>query len=334
MSLKRNFISFFIVITLFSVLIPSPANGKTLILKLGNTNSPELPISKGVYQFSELAKKESQGQCIIEIIPQRTLGPVEDVFEMVKKGILDLALLPTPLLSRYVRQTGILELPFAFRTYKDADRFIEGDGGKSVLKLFLDIGLIGLSYYEHGMVGIATRKIPVKKVGDYRGLGILVNSREIVFSSIRQLGATPIRLPSAEVYVALERGLGDSSLITPLFFDLRGYEKVTRYFSLTNHFYSAQILIINKQKFDSLPKNLQQIITRVGVDTARYQRELSREIEKNILDKMESKSVGIVRNPDVIGMQEAMKPIYAENKSLWAGLLDCAKCPFPPWCCN
>jgi len=54
----------------------------------------------------------------------------------------------------------------------------------------------------------------LKSVEDYRGLRIKISSPQIVSSSIKLLGATPVSIPFAEAYNALETGVVDSTLAT------------------------------------------------------------------------------------------------------------------------
>ena len=164
---------------------------------------------------------------------------------------------------------------------------------------------------------------------DYKGLRIRIWSPETVASSIRLLGAQPVRMPVAEVYMALERGIADSTLATISSYSYFKYNEILPFLSLTNHFYISQVLIINKMRFDRIGPEFQKILSEAAIIASKYQREIFKKTEEEILKKMEEKGVKVIRNPDREAMREAVQPIYEETKKS----LDCRDCKKFPWCC-
>lgn len=226
------------ILTFFFFIICEPAYARSIELKLGHVSDAEWPIGLGITEFAKMVETESRGSCAIKVFPEGKLGSAVDLLKMVKVGNLDLALIPASVLASYAKEIGVLGMPFVFRTYEDADRFIEGSAGDAVLRALSEIGIIGLSYYELGMIDIATNAKPIRNVQDYKGLKVLINSSEIVLSSIRLLGATPSITSPRESYHALQRGMGDSILTSVLFYDLRHYKDVAPNLSITHQFYS------------------------------------------------------------------------------------------------
>jgi len=249
--------------------------------------------------------------------------------EMVQGGSIDLAIIPTGLLATLDARVGVLDLPFLFFSYNEADEFLEGKVGKSILRILSGKGVLGLCYFELGFVDIASKMRPISKVEDYKGLLIRIGSSDMLESSIRLLGAQPIRLSMAEVYVALQRGLADATLTTVSGYSFFKYYEILPFLSLTNHFYDSYILIMNRMKIVRLSQKFQEIFHIAALESSKYQRDLSRKAEKTILKNIEDKGVEVVSAPDKKSMKNSVQPIYEKTKER----LGCKDCKTFPWCC-
>lgn len=301
----------------------------TEVLRVGHIVSRESSVGKGVERFAELVESKTMGKLVIKVFPRSQLGGPKVLLDLVIKGGLALAVVPTRVLTTRIEKAMVLELPFLFLSYNEADKFLEGNVGKAILRLLSEAGVLGLCYFEHGLVGIASRVRAIYKVEDYRGLRIRIGSPQFVSDSVELLGASPITLPVEDVYFALQRGVADATLTTVTDFSHFKYNEILSYLSLTNHFYVSQILIVNRQRYDQLPLELRESLSQAASEASKYQRKLSRTGEEKILNHMEESGVKIVRGPDRLSMRKAVSPIYEEAKRL----LDCSQCKKFPWCC-
>jgi len=300
---------------------------------LGHEKDPVSPISKGIANFSNLITGKSKDKYNVEAYGMSKLGKGRELLELVKIGMLDLAVIRASILVDAIAEIGVLNLPFLFNSHEEADEFIEGEAGKSILELLSNLDVKGLSYYEDGYVGIASNTKPIRDVLDYKGLKVRINSPQIVSSSLELLGAIPISLRYSEVSMAAQTGVIDATLLGVQNFSRFRYHEAFKHYSLTNQFYVSQILIINKKRFDDMSKGLRQIFTRSALESSYYQKHLSRKMERELLRSMEKKGVEIVRNPNKVAMKKAVSKIYDSLRELWRRI-NCSKCPLPPWCCK
>ncbi len=328
--MRRRIISFIYILVLgISLGINAYPSWGMDILNLGHVFPPESSVGKGAERFADLVKTKSDGKVIIKVFPSGTLGSISQLMKMVKEGSINLSIIPTRLLATLDARVGVLELPFLFFSYNEADEFLEGKVGKSILRILSGEGVRGLCYFELGFLSIASKVRPINKVEDYKGLQIRIGSSDMVESSIRLLGAQPIRLPMAEVYVALQRGLADATLTTVSSYRFFKYYEILPFLSLTNHFYASHILIMNRTKLDRLPQKFQEILYVAAMESSKDQRDLSRQAEEKILKNMEDKGVKVVRAPDKKSMKKFVQPIYKKTKER----LGCKDCKTFPWCC-
>jgi TRAP-type C4-dicarboxylate transport system substrate-binding protein len=109
---------------------------------------------------------------------------------------------------------------------------------------------------------IVTRK-PVTKLAELKGLSIRGTPGPIL-AGIAALGATPIRLPAEEVYMAMERGTIDGAVRPlPSYVEYREYEVAKNIIS-TPFIYSTMGLWISVSAWNKLPADLQKIVFEEG----------------------------------------------------------------------
>jgi len=117
---------------------------------------------------------------------------------------------------------------------------------------------------------LITTKKQVKTMEDIKGMKIRTPGGPPT-EQIKALGAAPVLIPMPETYQALDKGVIDGLDISwEGTYSFRLYE-VGRYFTmapLTTTYFS---MVMNRQKWDSLPKDIQEAITRAsGLEAAKF----------------------------------------------------------------
>ncbi len=124
----------------------------------------------------------------------------------------------------------------------------------------------------------------VEKIADFKGLKI--RAMPLYTPFIKKLGAKPIIIPPTDVYTAMQRGVVDGYMFTSDFeIPDWGWHEVTKYKIIPGVFQLENATLINLKKYNSLPKDLQQVLEHCvevfeGVDTVRILREKEQGWEK------------------------------------------------------
>ena len=75
---------------------------------------------------------------------------------------------------------------------------------------------------------------------------------------LKKLGAQPIVIPPTEVYTALERGVVDGYVFPAALITDWGWEKLTKYIVNPGFYNGANVVLVNKKKWDEMPDYLQK----------------------------------------------------------------------------
>src|SRR5471030_334937 len=211
-------------------------------------------------KFNELLKAKTNGALDAKIFPDSTLGAFQAAISGVRGGTIDIAVSGSANFSGSVPLVGIFDIPFLSKDTEHAYRVLDGKVGQSMLDKLDAIGLKGLAFLDNGWRELTNNVRPVKVPADVKGLKVRTTGSPVHIEAFKELGANPVPMPLAELYTALEMKTVDAQE-HPLgvLWSAKLYE-VQKYLSLTNHAYSALILVMNKAKFDALTPAQQKAV--------------------------------------------------------------------------
>ena len=99
---------------------------------------------------------------------------------------------------------------------------------------------------------------PIAQVSDLKGLKIRCSPTHIEF--LKKVGAQPMVIPPPDVHTALERGVVDGFIWVAGLIRDWGWNEVVKYRVEPGFYKANNVVLINKEVWDRLPANLQQIL--------------------------------------------------------------------------
>jgi TRAP-type C4-dicarboxylate transport system substrate-binding protein len=108
---------------------------------------------------------------------------------------------------------------------------------------------------------IHTAKKPVWTLDDIKGMKLA--TLPAARAALEGLGAVPVTMPLPKIYQSVEKGVADGSAIAWGAFNSYKLYEVTKYHINPHLGGVAYGVIMNKKKWNSLPKNLQETMTKV-----------------------------------------------------------------------
>ncbi len=213
--------------------------------------------------FAEMVGKESGGTLEIELFPNGALGrsPVQQA-QMVLDGVADIAWVIASYTPGRFQENEVFELPGLFRDLREATlvftRLVNG-GKIRGYDDFYAIGLFGTAPYS------LHSRTPINSIADIKGKKIRV-SGAMEGETLKALGAVPIGMPVTEVPEAISRGTIDGTTSHPAPLVDFGISRVTSAHYFTRLGVVPLAVLMNRKKFDSLPKAGQDAIRKYSGD--------------------------------------------------------------------
>ena len=242
-----------VVTLLFCVCLASfafAADKKIVSVRIAHTASEDSSLGVGSLKLQELLN--GSGLFKTQVYPNAQLGGDRELLEALQNNDVQVVMGNTAHSVVFTPGAGIFDLPFAYRTKKDArsaindkDFFaaISEEYGKSKFHLlgFTDMGL-----------KVLTANIRVTKPDDIKGLVMRVMENPIHIALWKAIGANPTPIPFNEVYTALQQGTCDAlEQAVELLYASKFYEQ-QKFATETNHLLHIIVWLSNKEFYDSL----------------------------------------------------------------------------------
>ena len=161
-------------------------------------------------RFSAEIAKRSNGALKGTVYPGSSLMKTNAQFSAVRKGALDMTLVPLSYAGGEVPETNIGLMPGVVTSYEQAVSWKKAEVGKALANILADKGVLIVSWiWQAG--GVASRSKPIIEPEDAKGLKVRGGSREMDMV-LKAAGSTVLTLPSNEIYAAMQTGALDAAM--------------------------------------------------------------------------------------------------------------------------
>ena len=284
-----------------------------------------------VRKFAADVEKKTNGGLKFEIYPNSSLVKVNSQFSALRKGALDMSLVPLSYAGGEVPETNIGLLPALVPSYEIGSKWKNADVGKLLSQILAEKGVVVVTWiWQAG--GVASRGKPVVTPDDAKGLKIRGGSREMDMM-FKDAGASVLSLPSNEIYAAMQTGAMDAALTSStslISFRLEEVAKALTSGRGKSYWFMFEPLMMSKQIFDKLPKAQQDAIMSVGADLEKFAVDSAKADDIAVADVYAKKGAKVADLDDaaLAKWQVLAKPVwkdYADKNANCAKLLALAQ---------
>jgi TRAP-type transport system periplasmic protein len=248
----------------------APAQGQVFKLSYNiNYNATQIP-GKICYYFADQLNKRSNGRLNVTVYPAGTLSAPEAVYQSVVDGVSDLGqhtITYTPGRFLAIEAT---HLPYSF-----SDGWVSTHVNTDFLLKYMPPSFNDTKVFfavAPGPYGIMAGKntSPVNTPADIKGKKVRVTGATGT-AFVEAYGGTAMGITMNEAYDAASKGVVDMMIAPPEALKGWNFADVTSSMTMPPLAYcTANVLIMNKNKWNSLPKDLQDLITSVAKENVDY----------------------------------------------------------------
>ncbi|MGE4354152.1 MAG: TRAP transporter substrate-binding protein [Oscillospiraceae bacterium] len=284
---------------------------ETITLRASSSTAPTHPYNLGLEKFAELVSERSNGTIKIDIFPSAQLGDERANIEDLQMGTLDIAVSSTGPLGNFESSFLILDLPYLFSSYEHAHAVLDGEIGQGLIDKLDALGIVGGAFWENGFREITNSKRAINTPEDCKGLKLRCMENQAHIAAFSALGMDPTPMAWSEVFAALQQGVidGQENPIAVIY-SQKLYE-IQDYLAITNHVYSAAMILFSKSVMEKLTAEQQQILLDASKEVADYERSLCEDSETEQIAEMEKAGV-TVTYPDITAFQTALEGVYTD----------------------
>ena len=255
--MKKTLIGF--IVGVWSLSITTSAIADSIELKLATFEPPKAFIASQILAaWADKVNAESNGGLDVKVFAGGTLGGPPKQYDIVKGGVADISWTVLGYIGGQFPLSSVIELPFLTRTSAAGSKALNTLYDEGYLdKEMAGIKLIGL--HSNPAYQFHMKDTQVMSPSDFKGLKMRVPSK-IAGTILAKLGATGVKVPAPGTSEALRKGVLDG---TPFPYTAIGSFKlqdVTKYHTEVNITNATFGLIMNEDKYNSLPDDLKKVI--------------------------------------------------------------------------
>lgn len=262
-------------------------------------------------QYCKEIEKRTNGRVKITYFPGATLTPAAQTYDNVVKGIADIGESVFAYTRGKFPMIEVFDLPLGYKSGVQATNMVNAFYEKFKPKELDEVKVLYL--HAHGP-GILHSKKPVRKLEDIKGMKIRATG--LAAKVVQALGAAPVGTTMPETYDALRTGVAEGAM-APVE-ALQGWKWGEVVKATTQNFGSAytasMFVVMNKNKWNSLPPDIQKIFEEVSKEWIVKQGKVWDEIDKEGYDfqkKMGNEIIALSKEEDARWVK-AVKPLLEE----------------------
>jgi TRAP-type C4-dicarboxylate transport system substrate-binding protein len=303
------------VVFVFVLATHSLVRGAEVIkLKAANYLPVTHPMSLLSGWFCDEVKKRTNGQVEIAYYPGGTLLTAVKMYDGIVTGISDMGLSHIQYTRGRFPVMEVFDLPLGFPSGWVSTQVSNDFYNKYKPSEWNDVNVFYIS--PCGPTVLETISKPVRTLEDLKGLKIRAVGQ--MSDLIKLLGAVPIPLEMVDVYDALRRGVLDGVTVDLSTLKPWKFAEVTKY--VTADWQLGTVItfywVMNKNKWNALPPDIQKIITEVAFETKEKQAALwdQMDIEARDLFKSGGGQVIPLSDSEAARWIKAVEPIFGDYK--------------------
>lgn len=275
-----------------------------------------------VRMFATEVEKRTKGTLKFEIYPGSSLMKTNAQFSSMRKGALDMALIPLSYAGGEIPEVNIGLMPGLVVSYEQAYGWKNKPVGAELSRLLHDKGIVLISWiWQAG--GVASRGKPIVDPEDAKGMKVRGGSREVDMI-LKEAGAAVVSLPSNEIYAAMQTGAMDAAMTSSTSFISFRLEEVAK--ALTTgrtgaYWFMFEPLMMSRSVFEALPKDQRDAIMAVGAEMEKFALDAARKDDQEVAAVYQKAGARVVdlsqasiKKWQAIARQTAWKDYAAKNE--------------------
>jgi TRAP-type C4-dicarboxylate transport system substrate-binding protein len=212
--------------------------------------------------FGAAVERDSGGRIKAEVYPASQLGSIPRQIEGTQFGAIQCEVLPPEFFVGIDERFEVMAAPGLVDSLQQGQK-VAAD--PEVLKLMLSLGAdkglhgAGMFMAEPSLV---VSKAPIRHLADFKGKKIRIFASQFQSVAFERLGVTPVAMTLGDVLPAIQQGTIDGAVTGLGPVTHMHYIDAAKYVTVTNQTAIFVIVELNRKWYESLPKDLQQIVDK------------------------------------------------------------------------
>jgi TRAP-type C4-dicarboxylate transport system substrate-binding protein len=209
-------------------------------------------------RFSTALEQQGEGRLKIKLFIRGEIGPEETLFMRLRRNQVQLAGISAGGISLVEPALDILRAPFLFDSLEEAGFILDHYLKEPVTALLLEKDLVMIDWMSAGWLNFYATT-PIRVPDDIKNKRIRINVDAAALMFIQEVGADYVQISFSDVLPSLQTGLVDGGEQSTQLFVTGGFGEYAPYFTLSRHAFLNAVVIANRDWFESMSMEDQDI---------------------------------------------------------------------------
>lgn len=262
-------------------------------LRFGHLANEQNIWHQAAERFKELVEENSDGRIEVLLYPNEQLGNEMDVINSIQLGTADMTITGESL-QNWAPKAAMMAVPYAFRDAEHLHQAVESEIGEQIEAQITErANLVPLAWFERGPRELTSNR-PIRHPDDLDGIRLRVPNVPLFVSTWEALGARPTPMAFSEVFTALQQNTIQAQENPLSLIESASFNEVQDYVNLTGHVRSWIYVVIGRNRLESMPEELQQIVREAAEEMQTYQAELFEEDQQRLEQALQERGMEFV----------------------------------------
>ncbi len=202
---------------------------------------------------------------------------------------------------------GLVNIGFAFKSYDDVWKAVDGALGQYVAGQIAKVGLVSVTpLWNNGFRQVTSSTREIVAPADLKGFKMRVPPAPILTSLFQALGASPTPINFNELYSALQTKIVEGQENPLAIIATTKLYEVQKSLSMTSHVWDGYQILGNRRAWEKLPQDLKDIVQRELATSGQQEREDVVKLSDSLRQDLTAKGM-VFHDVDRTKFQELLK---------------------------
>lgn len=290
-----------------------------IVIRFSHVVGENTPKGMAAIKFAELIKERSNGHVEIQVFPNGVLYKDGEEMNALLRGDIQMIAPAISKITTFVPEWSVMDLPYAFKNAQEVHTYVESEVGQSLMKRLNKHNLISMGVWDSGFKQLSNSIRPIQNLTDLQGLRMRIMPSDILAEQFSIAGAYPRRIDFNTVFHQLQKGNVDGQENTLTNITSKNLHSLQDYLTISNHGYLGYLLLMNNEFWNSLPKNVQELLIDTLEEVQKWEWQQAENLSTERLQEMEACQciqIHYLTEEEIEDWENAFKPVYdyyAEN---------------------
>lgn len=266
-------------------------------LKIATVAPDKTPWADLLKEYKKQVEAKSKGRIKVRVFLGGTMGDENETVRMTARGQLSGVGASTGAVASLVEELSAIEIPFLFKNANEADYVLDKFLLAPMEEKFKAKGLILGFWSENGFRHFGA-SFPIKKPGDLKNKKMRSQESYVHIEMWKSFQSAAAAIPTTEVTTALKTGSVEGFDQALLYMVAGAWHTSIKHMTLSAHIYQPAVIAFNKDWFDKLPADLQQVLLDEGRAIVRKGRASIRKMNPKLVEIVKKAGVTIATLTD------------------------------------